>query len=158
LAQPLLEDVFSLLVNSIGLAALDATLKPGVAGQWVQAIEGRVQATGKFSKFAVIYTPVQPPPFFWDYNCQRCRFWQEGNSCKVVGGFVARGGWCAIYMPPDGVRPFTWPGRVVQDLPTWTQETPQAIKQWFDTGVPKELGPLAGLLGALGLVLPVVPP
>ena len=140
-ARPSLPNPFKLLVNSVGFAAADAAgLAPGKAAQWNATLEAYVALTGKLTKLQVLYTPFQPPPFFWDYNCARCRFWTEPNGCTLVDGWIARGGWCAIYMPPDGVKPFTWPTRVLQDVPTWLGEAPAAFKNWFKPAqTPKEL-------------------
>ena len=143
MTMPLLPDAIYLLVNSVGLAAADATgLAPGKGAQWVAALEAHVAQAGRFSKFAVTYLPIQPPPFFWDYNCGRCRFWKEPapgealGGCTLVAGQIARGGWCVIWSPPAGVKPFTWPARVLQDAPRWLEEAPQAFQNWFDKDLP----------------------
>ena len=138
-----LPDTLYLLVNSIGLPAADAVgLAPGRGEEWAQALEAYVAQAGKFSKLDIVYVPVQPPPFFWDYNCGRCKYWTEPNGCTLVEGWVARGGWCAIYMPPAGVKPFTWPVRVIQDAPRWLAEAPQAFQNWFQPApAPKDGGP-----------------
>lgn len=141
--RPLLPDALALTVNSIALAAADAVgIAPGKAEEWAQALEGHVRRNGRMSKFSVLYTPVQPPPFFWDYNCARCRYWTEPapgqtlGGCTLVSGKIARGGWCAVWMPPKGVAPFSWPGRFLQDLPRWIAEAPEAFRNWFDEEQP----------------------
>ena len=136
----ILPDVISLLAKSVATAALDATIKPGVLDPWVNALEQHVVKNGKFSKFSVMYAPVQPPPFFWDYNCQNCTAFQEPNKCKWVEGFIARGGWCAIQIHQPGVKQFSWPARFIKQVPGWLKEAPESFKQWFDGPVPpKEL-------------------
>jgi hypothetical protein len=123
----------SLLLKSVGLAAADAAgLAPGKAAEWVSTLEARVTQQGKYSKFSVMYLPVQPPPLFWRYSCDNCRFWTEPNGCTLVEGFIAAGGWCGIFMPKDGDRPFSWPTQFLQDVPTRLAEAPQAFQNWFD--------------------------
>jgi len=147
--RPLLPDALALTFNSIVLAFAEATgIAPGAGEEWVQALEEYVAREGLFSKFAVVYTPVQPPPFFWDYNCGRCRFWKEPASgetlggCTLVSGQIARGGWCGVWMPPQGVPPFTWPARILADIPSFLTEAPEAFRNWFDEEQPpRELWP-----------------
>lgn len=103
-----------LLVKSIGLAAMDATVKPGSLQPWVDEVEEYVNINGKFSKSQVVYAPFSPPPAFWDYKCKKCRWWQEPNGCKVVEGDISPGGWCAIWMPPSSYKAFTWPQELVR--------------------------------------------
>ena len=122
-----------LLFNSVSKAAADALgIQPGAAQAWTGELEDYVSKNGKFSKFSVAYLPVQPPPLFWDYNCENCRFWQEPNQCTLVNGFIAKGGWCVVFMPPAENKPFTWPDRLLKDLPGQIQEAPEAFKRWFE--------------------------
>ena len=151
-SRPLLPDALALAFNSIILAAADATgLAAGASEEWVQALETHVSLYGPLSKFAVVYTPVQPPPFFWDYSCGRCRFWKEPapgealGGCTLVSGQIARGGWCAVWSPPVGTAPFTWLPRVLEDAPKWLAEAPEAFANWPDEQQPpKELWMLGG--------------
>ena len=71
-------------------------------------INSRVSSEGKFPKWQVIYMPFSPPPVFWEYRCDKCRWWQPEGRCRVVEGEIEPQGWCVIWMPPDGVKPFTW--------------------------------------------------
>ena len=148
--RPLLPDALALTFNSIVLAAADATIQPGAAAQWIQAIEAHVNYYGKLSKFATVYTPVQPPPFFWRYSCDNCRAWQEPNGCRWVEGWIAAGGWCGIFMPKEGAQPFTWLSQFLQNAPEellvrWLGEAPQAFANWPDEQQPpKELWMLGG--------------
>jgi hypothetical protein len=145
--RPLLPDALALTFNSIVLAAAEATgLAPGAGEEWVQALETHVRFYGPLSKFAVLYVPIQPPPAFWDYSCGRCRFWKEPapgealGACTLVSGLIARGGWCAIWMPPKGTAPFTWLPRILEDAPRWLAEAPEAFRNWPDAEQPpKEL-------------------
>ena len=143
MAGNLLPDLIALTFNSIVLAAAQATgLAPGKGEEWAQALEGYVARNGLFTKFSVAYLPVQPPPFFWAYNCGHCRFWKEPlpgqalGGCTLVSGLIARGGWCAIWSPPRGEAPFTWQSHLVQDIPRWISEAPQAFQNWPDAQQP----------------------
>jgi len=107
-------NVLSMLVKSIGLAALDATVSPGVLQPWVNEVEAYVAHNGKFSKFAVLYLPLSPPPVFWDYKCKKCLWWQEPNGCKVVEGDISPQGWCAVWVPPKEYKALTWPQELLR--------------------------------------------
>ena len=98
----------SLLIKSVSKAAANATLSPGSLQQWVDEINRHVSEQGKFAKRQVVYVPVSPPPFFWDYKCRKCRFWQQPDSCSVVDGTVSPGGFCVIWLPPDDKPAFSW--------------------------------------------------
>ena len=104
----------SLLITSIGKAAANATISPGTLQPWVDDINRRVAEEGKFPKSAVAYIPFSPPPVFWDYKCRKCRFWQGPGSCQVVEGEISPRGWCAIWIPPDSYKPFTWPNELMR--------------------------------------------
>jgi len=116
----ILPDLLFLLVNSIGRAALGATLAPGLGDRWRDTLGAYVDRNGKFSKFEVAYSPVAPPPVFWEYNCGQCfAFLRESRTCRWVGeqgwpnpGQIHPQGWCAIWMPLDGVKPLGYIGRV----------------------------------------------
>ena len=97
-----------LVYKSVGTAALDATVTPGSLKVWVAYIDNNVNKFGKYSKSSVLYINVSPPPFFWDYKCKKCRWWQPPDSCKVVEGRISPIGWCAIWLPPDDYKAFTW--------------------------------------------------
>ncbi len=101
-------NVLTMLVNSIGKAAADATFQPGALQPWVDEIESKVVADGKFSKPEVLYLPFSPPPVFWDYKCKKCLWWEEPNGCKVVEGEISPQAWCAVWVPPSTYKPFTW--------------------------------------------------
>lgn len=103
-----------LLYKSVGTAALDATVTPGSLKLWIATIENHVARYGKYSKPSVLYLRISPPPFFWDYKCKKCRWWQEPNSCKVVEGKISPQGWCAIWVPPEEYRAFTWPRELIK--------------------------------------------
>jgi len=133
------------MLPSIALAAQDAVTGSTIGEEWAAELEASVQRNGTFSKFAVAYIPFNPPPFFWLYSCSRCRFWKEPNGCTLVDGWIARGGWCAIWYPAEGKPPFTWIADGLADLPSWIAEAPQVLAKWFDTGFPpKELWMLGG--------------
>lgn len=97
-----------MLVKSITLAGVNATVRPGVLQLWVDEIEKRVDEQGKFSKSAVAYFPLSPPPLVWDYKCKKCRFWEEPDGCSVVEGKISPRGWCAIWLPPEGKPALSW--------------------------------------------------
>ena len=128
-----LPDAFNLLLRSIGAPALDsAGITKGLYNQWVQSLLTYVVQNGKFSKFEVVYSPVAPPPFFWNYICGRCAFWQDPKGCLMVEGLIRYWGWCAIFLPlptPDGkpLPPFRWPLELVKDLPRLVQEAPEVL-------------------------------
>ena len=107
-------NVPSLLVKSVGLAALSSTVKPGVLQPWVSEIEERVRLNGKLSKMSVAYLPFSPPPVFWDYKCKKCRWWEEPDTCKVVESKISSQGWCAIWVPPVTYKAFTWPVELIR--------------------------------------------
>ena len=119
MSSPIIPDLLLLLVNSVGRAALGATLVTGLGEKWVAVLEDYVNRNGKFSKFAVAYSPIAPPPVFWEYNCGSCRaFQKEQQRCRWVSeeGFpqpqeIHPAAWCAIFMPLEGERPLTWVGR-----------------------------------------------
>jgi len=101
--------MLELLIKSISLAALNATVSPGTLQPWIDEINERVAEQGKFSKSAVAYIPVSPPPVFWDYKCRKCLFWEDPRGCKVVEGDISPFGWCAIWLPPGDYKALTWP-------------------------------------------------
>lgn len=103
-----------MLVYSIGSAALNATVMPGVLDDWVKEITSEVAAKGKFSKISVAYVPFSPPPVFWDYKCFKCLAWQEPSKCKWVAGEISRKAWCALWVPPNQYKAFSWPKELIQ--------------------------------------------
>ena len=125
----ILPDLLWLLANSIGRAALGATLVPGL-GEWASELQNYVDRNGKFSKFMVAYSPVAPPPVFWDYICGECRVYErDKRTCKWVSesGFPQDGeihpaAWCAVWTPKEGERPFSWVGKV-----PWFLREPQPV-------------------------------
>jgi len=58
----------TMLIKSIGLAGLNATVSPGALQPWIDEIETRVAEQGKFSKSQVGYLPFSPPPVFWNLD------------------------------------------------------------------------------------------
>lgn len=110
----MLPDLFLLLVKSIGLAAADATYKPGILQPWVEEIEHYVNLNGKFTKFSVAYFPFSPPPVFWDYKCMKCRWWVDTDACKAVEGVISPRGWCAVWIAPSTYKAFTWPKELLR--------------------------------------------
>lgn len=110
----ILPDLFFLLVRSIGAAALDVTIGPGMLQPWVDELESYVSKLGKFTKFSVSYLPFSPPPVFWDYKCKKCLWWVDPNTCKTVEGNISPNGWCAIWVPPSTYKPFTWPVELIK--------------------------------------------
>ena len=104
----------SLLITSISKAAANATFSPGTLQPWVDDINRRLAEEGKFPKPAVAYMPFSPPPVFWDYKCRKCRFWQGPDSCTVVEGEISPGGWCAIWLPPEDYKAFSWPSELLK--------------------------------------------
>ncbi len=102
-----------MLVNSVGRAALDATIRPGLLSPWIARVEALVARDGKFSHQAAGYLPLSPPPAFWDYKCRKCGWW-NGGTCAVVAGEIRPGGWCALWTPAPGYKAFTWPRELLQ--------------------------------------------
>lgn len=99
----------TMLVKSIGLAGLNATISPGTLQPWVDEIEQTVRERGKFSKASVAYIPFSPPPVLWDYKCRKCRFWINPDACQAVEGDISPKGWCVIWLPPDDYKALSWP-------------------------------------------------
>ena len=105
-----LPDIVWLLVNSVSRAAFSATVRnPKYVQDWRDELEGYVAREGKFSKFSVGYFPLSPPPAYWDYKCKKCFAWQQPNSCRWVEGTIMPFAWCAIWLPPESYKAFTWP-------------------------------------------------
>ena len=100
--------------KSIGLAALNATARPGSLQPWIDELEEYVDLNGKLSKPSVAYIPFSPPPVFWDYKCRKCRFWQEPNACSLVDGEISPKGWCSIWLPPDDYKALSWPNELLK--------------------------------------------
>ena len=115
-----LPNVFYLLVNSVGRAALGVTLVKGLGDEWRDTLQSYVDRNGKITKFEVAYSPVAPPPVFWEYNCGECvAFLRDEKQCKWVDveglinpGIIHPQGWCVIWMPKDGERQFSYVGKV----------------------------------------------
>ncbi|GAI73013.1 unnamed protein product, partial [marine sediment metagenome] len=74
----------------------------------------RVAEEGKFTKQQVAYIPFSPPPVFWDYKCRKCLFWETPNGCRVVEGEISPRGWCAIWLPPEDYKAFSWPSELLK--------------------------------------------
>jgi len=104
----------NLTFQSISQAALGSTIKPEALTDWISQVNEQVRSRGKFTKGKVAYIPFSPPPFFWDYKCKKCRFFRFPNSCTVVEGDISPRGWCAIWLPLDNKRPFSWPKDLVK--------------------------------------------
>ena len=104
----------AMLLKSIGLAAANATVSPGILQPWVDEINAYVAQNGKFTKPQAAYLPFSPPPVFWDYKCKKCCFWQAPNGCRVVEGKISPGGWCSIWLPPEDKPAFSWPNEFMR--------------------------------------------
>ena len=104
----------TMLVKSIGLAAMNATISPGTLQPWINEIETRVTEQGKFTKSQVGYLPFSPPPVFWDYKCKKCRFWESPDACKVVEGAISPSGYCVIWVPPEEYKALSWPKELLK--------------------------------------------
>jgi len=77
---------------------------------------------GKYNKTDALYSPIAPPPGAWDYRCEQCRFYKEGEGengagkCSIVGHEedpwggenIYPGAWCAYWLPYEGTEWFTW--------------------------------------------------
>lgn len=109
-----LPDVIFLVTNSIGRAALNATIQPGLLQPWVEELDRYVQANGRFSQFSVAYLPFSPPPLFWDYKCKKCLKFLIPDACAWVEGKIAPSGWCSIWVPPATYKAFTWPSELLR--------------------------------------------
>lgn len=116
----ILLNVVYLLLNSVGRAAIGATVVPGLGDEWRDAIDDYVEVNGKVTKRAVLYSPVAPPPVFWEYNCGNCwAFERETQRCKWVTeqgwpnpGIIHPQGWCVIWVPREGDPPLSYLGRL----------------------------------------------
>lgn len=109
-SQPrMLPDAVYLAYKSISTAAISAGSKRGLLEGWEKQIRKWAAFNEKFAKLEVVYLDLNPPPVFWDYKCMKCRFWQPPNGCVVVGGDISPQGWCAIWLPPDLYKRFTYP-------------------------------------------------
>lgn len=104
----------NLLFKSISTAALNATVSPGTLQPWIDEIEESVSQEGKFAKLAVAYLPISPPPFFWDYKCRKCHFWEGADSCTAVKGKISPSGWCIIWLPANDKPAFSWVGELLK--------------------------------------------
>lgn len=104
----------AMLAKSVSVAATNATVRPGVLQPWVDEIETHVQENGSFTKSQVLYSPLSPPPVFWDYKCAKCRFYDGAGGCRVVDGEIGRNGWCVLWLPPDNKPAFTWPNELLR--------------------------------------------
>ena len=68
----------------------------------------RIEQSGKMRKREAGYVAAFPPPFFWEYRCETCRFWESG-FCSLVAGRVSKTGWCTLWLPPGRAeKPLTW--------------------------------------------------
>ena len=116
----IIPDVVWLLANSIGRAALGATIIPGLGERWREAVEKQVRLMGKYTKFEVVYSPVDPTPVFWEYNCGNCfAFERSPLTCKWVQekgwpnvDVIHSQGWCVIWLPKVGDPPLSYLGRI----------------------------------------------
>lgn len=103
-----------MLVDAISTGALKARGEPGKLREFISQVEGQVTERGKYKKLEVLYVPFSPPPFFWDYKCKKCLWWELPNGCKVVEGRISSRGWCVIWVPPGSYEPFTWPQELIR--------------------------------------------
>ena len=128
-----------MLIQSVGLAALNATVRPGVLEPWIAQIEETVQRDGQFTKVQVLYFTASPPPFFWNYQCARCRAYvtdkndpAKAGTCRWVRGDISPVGWCSIWVPrpEDEQTPFAW----VRTIPDDAQFTAKAFLVNIENG------------------------
>ncbi|GAI45017.1 unnamed protein product, partial [marine sediment metagenome] len=45
---------------------------------------------------------------------KKCKFWKEPDSCQVVEGKISLGAWCAIWLPPEDYKAFSWPSELLK--------------------------------------------
>ena len=109
------------LAATIYTGALTGSIDAGAANRLDEELTMEVMERGrKFTKQEVAYFAAHPPPFFWEYRCGRCRFWQGGDStCDKVGApgdeRISDVGFCVIWLPPTRAEaPFTWLTRIFQ--------------------------------------------
>ena len=117
-------NLLEMLTQSVGRAALNATVQPGALEPWLAQVEETVRTSGKFAKLQVAYFTLAPPPFFWNYSCARCRAYianaqapEMAGTCRWVRGDISPAGWCAVWLPKeeDEKRPFAWVTTVPAD-------------------------------------------
>ena len=77
----------SLASASIAVASI------AVAGT---AVTGRAQAQSKIAQKLVQYVEVSKKP---NQSCANCAQFLPPNSCKIVQGEIAPGGWCVSWGP-----------------------------------------------------------
>lgn len=108
------------LSASIYAGALTGTIDSAAADRLDEQLTMESMVLGrKFTKQEVAYLGFHPPPFFWEYRCGRCRFWEKEGACEKVGSpgdeRISDVGSCFIWLPPPRAEvPFSWLSRVLQ--------------------------------------------
>ncbi len=107
------------LSAAIYAGALTGTIDAAAADRLDEQLTIEVmELERKFTKREVAYIAIHPPPFFWEYRCGQCRFWQAG-TCDKVGApgdeRISDVGACFIWLPPSRAEPpFSWLSRIFQ--------------------------------------------
>ena len=93
-------------------------------------------------------------PEMGPFLCANCIFFQEGNSCKIVSGYIDEAGICSNFTPPDdGVEDSEALLGAGQDQladeppqPELPPELPEGLPEGLPGGLPEGPGgPIAGL-------------
>jgi hypothetical protein len=113
-----LPDLIYLLSKSISSAAI-SVWSPEALANWEAALNQQVAEAGQFTQFSVFYRDLSPPPLLFDYKCSKCLAWGPNNgmpagTCKWVSGSINGAGWCAIWCPAAGEKPFGWPKELIK--------------------------------------------
>lgn len=101
----------------------------------------------KFGKGEASYLPQSPfPPMLWRNQCERCRFYREGEpgesaTCHIVGRegdpyggeSIHPRGWCGLYMPVGGEPAFAWLHERLH--PDGASSVRGLYKPWLATGL-----------------------
>jgi hypothetical protein len=107
------------LAATIYAGALTGTIDVAAADRLDEQLTMEVMERGrKFTKNEVGYIAAFPPPFFWEYRCGCCRFWESG-TCEKVGApgdeRISDVGFCVVWLPPPQAEvPFSWLSRIFQ--------------------------------------------
>lgn len=99
------------MVAPLNVAA--GLLNPDIVRDVRGQLRGRRAVQGQFLKPQVFYLPVSLiPPGVYFYECSSCVFYrQSGKTCELVAGNIEPYAWCAIWLPKEGDRPFSWLAR-----------------------------------------------
>jgi len=124
--QDEIEFAIQSLSSAVGASLLE---KPQLTEEWKRHLDKVVAKDGKFHKMKVAYTPLAPPPVFWEYNCASCIIFDaKRKTCKWVNewGFPNPGeihpqAWCVLWMPKHSDKPLSFlqrlPSIFTEDLP-----------------------------------------